>query len=69
VVHQQAALAADGLSASQIAASEHPIPTASVVLQPAPSDLPGRRILALAGTFLLMYAVAGFGSAVAIGVA
>jgi ABC-2 type transport system permease protein len=69
VVHQQAALAADGLSASQIAASEHPIPTASVVLQPAPSDLPGRRILALAGAFLLMYAVAGFGSAVAIGVA
>jgi ABC-2 type transport system permease protein len=69
VVHQQAAMAADGLSASQIAASERPIQTASVVLQPAPSDLPGRRILALAGAFLLMYAVAGFGAAVANGVA
>jgi ABC-2 type transport system permease protein len=68
-LHQRSLLAASGLSASQIAAAEQPVPTTAVILHAAPSDLPGRQITALAAAFLLMYAVAGFGSAVANGVA
>ncbi|TAN31618.1 ABC transporter permease [bacterium] len=69
VIHQRSLLSAAGLSASQITAAEKPVPTVTVALQPEPSDLPGREITALAAAFLLMYAVAGFGSAVATGVA
>ncbi len=69
LVHQRAVLGAAGVPASQIAASERPVPTTTATLQPAPTDLAGRAITALAAGFLLMYAVAGFGSAVANGVA
>lgn len=69
VVHQHTALSAAGLSAGQIAVSERPVPATTVTLQPAPSGVAGRDIAALASAFLLMYAVAGFASAVANGVA
>jgi ABC-2 type transport system permease protein len=68
-VHQREVLTSAGVPASQIAAAERPVPVTNTTLEAAPSDLPGREILALAAAFLLMYAVAGFGAAVANGVA
>ena len=68
-VHQHEALAAAGLSATQIAAAERPVPTTAMTLQPGTSDISGRAIAALAGGLLLVYTVSGFGLMVANGVA
>jgi ABC-2 type transport system permease protein len=68
-LHQHSVLAAAGVPARTILSSEAPVPTTIETLQSAPSDMAGRDIAALASGFLLMYSVAGFGSAVATGVA
>lgn len=67
--HQHGVLAAAGLPTSQITAAERPVPLTTDTIETAPSDRAGRQILALATAFLLMYSVAGFGAAVATGVA
>lgn len=67
--HQHGVLAAAGVPPQTIAASEAPVSLSTELLQPTPSNLPGLRVAALAAGFLLLYMVAGFGSAVASGVA
>ena len=58
-----------GVPASVAAAAQQPEPISTVTLQPASSDLAGRRIAALAAGILLYVSVGLFGSAVASGVA
>lgn len=69
VVHQRTVLYTSGVSASTLAQAYQPVPVTTVTLQPPQTDLAARRIAALAAAFLLMYGVAGYGTAVATGVA
>ena len=68
-VHQRSVLSAAGVPASAIAASDTPVPVTTDILQPAAKDAAGLKVAALASGMLLMYGVAGFGAAVATGVA
>ena len=68
-VHQREVLGAAGVPASRIDAAQRPVPLAQTTLKATPPDLAGRWISALAAAMLLMYAVAGYGSSVANGVA
>jgi len=68
-VHQRDVLIQGGVPASVAAAAQQPEPISTVTLQPASSDLAGRRIAALAAGILLYVSVGLFGSAVASGVA
>jgi len=68
-VHQRSVLAAAGVSASTIASAAAPVPVTTETLQPARADMAGVDLAALASGFLLLYSVAGFGTAVATGVA
>jgi ABC-2 type transport system permease protein len=67
--HQRDVLTQAGLPASAVAAAQQPEPISIVTLQPAPSDLAGRSIAALAAGILLYISVGIFGNAVASGVA
>ncbi len=58
-----------GVPASVAAQAQQPEPISTVTLQPAPSDLAGRSIAALAAGILLYVSVGIFGNAVASGVA
>jgi len=68
-VHQRDVLTQAGVPASVVAAAQQPEPIKTVTLQPAPSDLAGRSIAALAAGILLYVSVGVFGNAVASGVA
>ncbi len=68
-VHQRDVLIQAGVPASVVAAAQQPEPISTVTLQPAPSDVAGRSIAALAAGILLYVSVGVFGSAVASGVA
>ena len=68
-VHQRDVLIQAGVPSSAVAAAQQPEPISTVTLQPAPSDIAGRRIAALAAGILLYVSVGIFGSAVASGVA
>jgi ABC-2 type transport system permease protein len=69
ILHQRLVLLQAGLSAATLNAAEQPVPVTTVTLSPAPTDKAARTIAALATGFLLMYGVAGYGTAVATGVA
>lgn len=68
-VHQRDVLIQGGVPASVAAAAQQPEPISTVTLQPAPSNVAGRSIAALAAGILLYVSVGLFGSAVASGVA
>ena len=68
-VHQRDVLIQGGVPASVAAAAQQPEPISTVTLQPAPSNMAGRSIAALAAGILLYVSVGLFGSAVASGVA
>lgn len=68
-VHQGDVLTQAGVPASVVAAAQQPEPISTRTLQPAPSDLAGRSIAALAAGILLYVSVGIFGNAVASGVA
>lgn len=68
-VHQRDVLIQAGVPASVAAAAQQPEPISTVTLQPAPSNMAGRSIAALAAGILLYVSVGLFGSAVASGVA
>jgi ABC-2 type transport system permease protein len=68
-VHQREVLIQAGVPASVVAQAQQPEPISTVTLQPAPSDLAGRSIAALAAGILLYVSVGIFGNAVASGVA
>lgn len=68
-VHQRDVLTQAGVSPSVVAAAQQPEPISTVTVEPAPSDLAGRSIAALAAGILLFVSVGIFGSAVASGVA
>jgi ABC-2 type transport system permease protein len=68
-VHQQDVLTQAGVSPSVVGASQQPEPISTVTLQPAASDIAGRRIAALAAGILLFFTLGIFGNAVASGVA
>jgi ABC-2 type transport system permease protein len=68
-VHQRDVLIQNGVPASVAAAAQKPEPISTVIVQPASSNLAGRRIAALAAGILLYVSVGLFGSAVASGVA
>ena len=68
-VHQRDVLIQAGVPASVAAAAQQPEPISTVTLQPAPSNVAGRSIAALAAGILLYVSVGLFGSAVASGVA
>ena len=68
-VHLHDVLIQAGVPASVAAQAQQPEPISTVTLQPAPSDLAGRSIAALAAGILLYVSVGIFGNAVASGVA
>jgi ABC-2 type transport system permease protein len=68
-VHQRDVLIQAGVPAPVVAAAQQPEPISTVTLQPAPSNMAGRSIAALAAGILLYASVGIFGSAVASGVA
>ena len=68
-IHQRDVLIQGGVPASVAAAAQQPEPISTLTVQPASSNLAGRRIAALAAGILLYVSVGLFGSAVASGVA
>ena len=68
-VHQRDVLIQAGVPPSVVGAAQQPEPITTLTLQPAPTDLAGRSIAALAAGILLYVSVGIFGNAVASGVA
>jgi ABC-2 type transport system permease protein len=68
-VHQRNVLIQAGVPPAVVGAAQQPEPITTMTLQPAPSDLAGRSIAALAAGILLYVSVGIFGNAVANGVA
>lgn len=69
VLHQRLVLLQAGVPEATVNTAETPVPLRTVTLKPAPTDKTARNIAALATGFLLLYAVGGYGAAVATGVA
>jgi ABC-2 type transport system permease protein len=68
-VHQHDVLIQAGVPPEAVGAAQQPEPVTTLTLQPAPTDLAGRSIAALAAGILLYVSVGIFGAAVANGVA